>query len=479
MSINDPLHELIHSLEPAEKRHFKIFAKRHILNGENQYLRLFDVLESLPKYDESLVKHRLGRTRFAENLSSSKNYLYNLLLRSLRNYNAGASTKINLQELRLDIHTLIDKGLLKQALKLIKKAKKLAAQHQYDIDQLEIVLLERKLIRRYTSNKADTLLGERQAEAATCIRRVQEQFQMLDLYETVFLNYRNQNKSQTDLIKVVQQAEILATETPEELSFEATNYYHLLNYHYAYGARDYKKANFHLHALIDLLENNPFLIEEDQDRYLNHLNNYLNTCLPLNKLEEFPRVLEKMRQVPAKSFKIKALIFNNGYYLEMLYHLIRQEYQAVIQMVPKIEAGLKEYAANITKSRKLTFSYNIAIAYFLEKSYDHALEWINRILYEPKLEERQDIQSLARIFQLVIHFELGNADFVESLILSANRYLLKKDKRDSAEFLIIKHLKEALYANKHQQHNIFAQLSTALQGMKGLEEIQLWLQTKL
>lgn len=479
MLLVDNLHELIQSLEPAEKRHFKIFAKRHTLNGENQYLRLFDILEALPQYDEPLVKRRLGHTKFSENLASSKNYLYNLVLRSLRHYHASASVKISLQELRLDIHTLIDKGLLKQALKLIKKAKKLAAQHQYDIDQLEIVLLERKLIRRYTSNKANEIISERQTEAATCIQRVQEQFRMLDLYETVFLNYRNQDKEQSPLLAVVQEAENLATQSVQALSFEATNYYHLLNYHYAYGVRDYEKANFHLHALIDLLENNPFLIEEDQDRYLNHLNNYLNTCLPLNKLEEFPRVLEKMRSVSAKSFKIKALIFNNGYYLEMLYHLIRQEYQAVIQMVPKIELGLKEYAANITKSRKLTFSYNISIAYFLEKDYYNALAWINRILNEPKLEERQDIQSLARIFQLVIHFELNNLEFVESLILSANRYLIKKDKRHSAEFLIIKHLKEALYANKIERRTIFQQLAADLQIEKGLEEIKIWAQSKL
>lgn len=479
MSTIDYLHELIQSLEPAEKRHFKIFAKRHVLNGENQYLRLFDILESSPDYKEEMVKKQLGVTKFAENLASSKNYLYNLILRSLRNYHAGSSTKISLQELRLDIYTLVEKGLLKQALKLIKKAKKLAAQHQYDIDQLEIVLLERKLIRRYTSNKTEILLQERQQESFECIRRVEKQFAMLDLYEMVFLKYRNQNKNQDLLTEVVNKAEQLATQSGGYLSFEASNYYHLLNYHYFYISRDYEKANFHLHALIDLLECHPFLIEEDQERYLNHLNNYLNTCLPLNRLEEFPRVLKKMRSLPTKSFKLKALIFNNGYYLEMIYHLTRQEYQAVIQMVPKIKEGLKTYAVNITKSRKLTFSYNISIAYFLEKDYANALEWVNLILNEPKQEERQDIQSLARILRLVIHFELGSFDVLDSLIISANRYLLKNDKRDSAEFLITKHLKEIIYAHKSQQKSLFAQLLAELDGMKGLEEINIWLQSKL
>jgi len=480
MPISDALHELIKSLEPTEKRHFKIFAKRHILNGENQYLRLFELVETMTEYEEAALKTKLGKTRFAENLSSSKNYLYNLILRSLRSYNAGASAKISLQELRLDIHTLVEKGLLTQATKLIKKAKRIAAQHQYDVDHLDIVLLERKLIRRYTSNKANERIQERQMEADTCIRRVQGQFQMLNLYETVFLNYRNNNEAQESLSKVVQQADILSLNSPEDFSFEMRNYYHLLHLHHANMTKNFTTANHHLRQLINLQEENPFLIEEDQERYINHLNNYLNNCLRINNLEEFPLILMKMQTFQAKSFKIKALVFNHSNYLKMLYHHVRKnEYQAVIKMIPDINTGLQTYAINITKSRQLTFFYNIAMAFFMQKDYANTLEWINRILNEPKSEERQDIRSQALVFQLVIHFELGNTEFVESLVSSVIRYLIKKGKRNSAEFLIVNHLKDALYADRTERRAIFQQLSTDLQAEKGLEEIKIWVEGRL
>lgn len=190
-------------------------------------------------------------------------------------------------------------------------------------------------------------------------------------------------------------------------------------------------------------------------------------------------MLEKMQAIQTRSIKIKGLIFNNVFYLQMLYHLVQEAYKAVIAMIPAFEAGLATYSESITKARRLTFFYNIAIAYFLEKDYSNALEWINRIFKEPKLEERQDIQSLARIFQLVIHFELDHTDFVESLILAANRYLIKKDKRASAEFLIIRHLKEALHAHKAERRRIFQQLDADLQEEKGLEEIKIWVQSKI
>lgn len=480
MPAPDALFELVQSLTQSEKRHFKIFAKRHVIQNENHYIRLFDILDSLETYDDTTVKKRLGKSAFARNLPSGKNYLYNLILKSLRNYNSGKSAKINLQELWFDINALMEKGLLRQATKLIRKAKKLAQQYQYDIQLLEITLLERKLIRRYTSNRASEIIQDCQEESTTCIQRIQAQFGILDLYETVFLNYRNQNEAQESLGKVLEQAKILApAQAHDQLSFESLNYYHLLQLHYANMIKDFQAANQHLKQLIALFEQNPFLIDEDQERYINHLNNYLNNCFSLGRLEEFPAVLDKMKTIKAKSFKTKGLIFNNVYYLEMLYHLVRQENKAVIRMVPEIEKGLARYGESITKSRQLTFYYNISSAFFMEKDYSQALEWINRILNEPKLEERQDIQSLARIFEIVLHYQLDNHDLVEYLIPSANRYWRKKERQQSAEYIISNSLKQALYADKKKEREIFTRLNNKLKEVKGLEEIKVWIQSKV
>ncbi len=480
MPAPDTLFELIKSLDQNEKRHFKIYAKRHVLHDENQYVRLFDIMDQLEDYDEAEVKARLGRVGFAQHLASGKNYLYNLILRSLRTYHAGKSVKVQLRELWLDINLLIEKGLLRQAMKLIRKAKKLAQQYQYDIPLLEILLLERKLIRRYTSNRADEMIRDCQEETANCLDRLRLQLGIIDLYETVFITYRNDKDSRQSLDEVMNQVAALVPDGAyRKLSFESLNSYHVLHLHYANIVRDYQTANQHLRALIELHEGHPFLIDEEMERYINHLNNYLNNCFALHRLEEFPPVLEKMKAIKTKNAKIKGLIFNNVFYLEMLYHLVREEYRAVIRMVPEIERGLKKYSESITKSRKLTFYYNITIAFFLEKDYPQALDWINRILSEPKLEERQDIQTLARIFEIVLHFELGNEELVESLIGSVDRYLRKKNKRQSAAYLIAKKLRQALYADQRKKQVIFQELADELQHKKGLEEIKIWVQEKV
>ncbi|MBK7871833.1 MAG: hypothetical protein IPJ74_14715 [Saprospiraceae bacterium] len=476
----DALYELIHSLEQSEKRYFKIFAKRHAIQGQNQYLRLFDILESMSEYDEEKVKCTLGDNAFSKNLPSGKNYLYNLLLRSLRSYNSSKSAYFTLHELLLDIKTLIEKGLLQQAAKLIRKAKKLAMQYHYEIPLLEIILMERKLIRRYTSNYANEKIDEAQQESSAILQRITQRLKMLDLYETMFLTSRNENETQqSQLVTVTLAEELIAEAEHQTPSFELQTTYHMLHVQYYYLIKDFKKRSEHLRALIALYDTNPFMIDEDQEPHINILNNYLTTCFYLDQLDAFQPILQKMKSIKAKNFKLKSLIFNHFYYLEVLYRLVRKEYKEVISMVPMIEEGLKTYAANITKSRELTFIYNIAIAYFLEKDYPKALDWINRILNESKLEERQDIQDLARIFQIVLHYQLENHDFTESLILSANRHLLKKDKRQSAEYIIANHLKQALYSDKKKERAVFSKLEAELQDVKGLEEIKIWVASKI
>ena len=66
--------------------------------------------------------------------------------------------------------------------------------------------------------------------------------------------------------------------------------------------------------------------------------------------------------------------------------------------------------------------------YFGVGDYDQALESLNQLLNLPKTTEREDIQSLARILNLIIHFEIGNTLLLESLLRSTYRFLSKRNR---------------------------------------------------
>lgn len=79
----DYLHRLISSMKPSEKRYFKL----HFGQSEGVLTELFDIINSLPEYDEELVKKRLSN-KAGKNLKVYKIQLSDLLLKSLTLFNS-------------------------------------------------------------------------------------------------------------------------------------------------------------------------------------------------------------------------------------------------------------------------------------------------------------------------------------------------------------------------------------------------------
>jgi len=72
--------ELIHSLDKAEKIHFKRYLSYESDKGETVYLRLFNELDKMASYDEAKLERKFKGKKFMKHLPVSLNYLYGLLL---------------------------------------------------------------------------------------------------------------------------------------------------------------------------------------------------------------------------------------------------------------------------------------------------------------------------------------------------------------------------------------------------------------
>ena len=92
--------------------------------------------------------------------------------------------------------------------------------------------------------------------------------------------------------------------------------------------------------------------------------------------------------------------------------------------------------------------------------------------------EREDLQSLARMLALIIHFEMGNTVLLESLLRSATRFLQKKNRLYELErrfFLFMAELMRA--AGKQEQRIAFQKMQLDLQELANWPEAQALLQT--
>ena len=153
----DPLHELIHSLSPSERRYFKLNARPGGGQEDSNFMRLFEVLLKQPEYDEAALREVFAQDRLVQHLSSEKNYLYRLILRSLRSMSDGANPRLRVRAEIDNAILLFERGLYSQCQKLLRRARKLAEETEQHLALLEIIVWERRLW-KILSEKEETLL---------------------------------------------------------------------------------------------------------------------------------------------------------------------------------------------------------------------------------------------------------------------------------------------------------------------------------
>lgn len=473
---NDPLFSFIKSLEAGEKRYFKRFARFHIERDRNKYIRLFELMDAQEVYEEKAVKAAFGPgDTFAKNLSFNKNYLFRLIRKSLRNYHHQRSARIGFYETMIDIAVMTEKGQPEAALSLIRKARKKAAANQLYALEMDLALQERRIIRQISSRETEAELGKIDEHCRESLRHQLTELDIARLYEQVFLMARNKNAASPALRGLESEMERLIAEQKRagNPSFESVSYFHLLKVQSTRLQKKHEASNGYLLALLQHFEAFPALLKETeyQTRYLNLLNNYFNNCFVLGKKAECLRVLEKMKTFEPSNEKMKAAFFDNYHFCKMVYHLQEQEYKEAIGLVGDIEKGFKKYRSNIPKGRELGFRYNIALAYYMDRQSGEALDWINSIVFDPRQEVGQDIQILARVFQIAVQYEIGNEILASNLIASFRQSLKKHRKPDSPEWKIIETLRMVI---KHDNRSLFQDLKTELEKENGWEEFKEW-----
>ncbi|MCX6313934.1 MAG: hypothetical protein NTX08_04300 [Sphingobacteriales bacterium] len=139
---SDILFQLIHSLEKAEKRHFKLYIKRSSGKEDLKITQLFDALGKMRTYDEKQLLKKLPGIEKPQ-LSNLKTHLYKEIMASLRLLKSTDSIDLQLNEQHDYAHILYKKGLLAQSIRIIEKAKD-TARAQYKFQHLaQLIALEK------------------------------------------------------------------------------------------------------------------------------------------------------------------------------------------------------------------------------------------------------------------------------------------------------------------------------------------------
>lgn len=442
-SHRDPLHDLILSLTPSEKRYFKLQNKSD--GGTKSYLQLFDALDQLVEYDELKLRESLEGQKLLNQLHVAKNYLYKQILRALRSYHAGSDDNANpflaFAEHIGDMSILHSKGLYTQSKKALSKAESVA--EEYDDDLLRLV------ISAYRHDRVSELVDQKNAS----LERFEQRIRLLERLRFGFsLKYSLEQLYDSMALKSYSAVEdVLSTINFNELSFASKIdhcsyrcYVLVANHDHAGAAASAKEA-------LDLFDKHPQQRDRSTEIYLSLLSNYF-TCLlnenytsapELRDRANFDHALRSFDNVKARTAVHRTRVWATRRLAEFEWALATSNDGRLSEMLRSFDAELRQKQRLLSKLELGWFYFIISKAYFWTGHPSEALTWINRLLDDPEFKRYEEYYGHAMIYSLIVHYELRNLEYLKTAVSTVRRFFESRSLMSEFESMLLQSLKSA------------------------------------
>lgn len=469
----DTLFQLVQSLEKAEKRNFKLYIKRSSGNEHLKIVELFDALDKLEEYDETLLLKKLPSIKKPQ-LSNIKVHLYKQLLASLRLLKSAESIDMQLNEQLDYARILYNKGLYVQSLKILEKLKEVAKTHYKFNFLTQVISWEKKIealhITRSMQNRGEQLSQEA-IEVNIHVDHVSRMSNLaLRLYSWFIKNGHARNEA--DEVKVKQ---FLKDNMPADAHQQTGFYERLYLYQsycwYAFIRQDFLMYYRYAQKWVDIFNEQPLMLKVETGYFIKGIHNLINAHFDLRNYQGF-RIALKQFQAFADTdlanqhdnHRIQAFVYITEAKINQ--HFMRGTFAEALLEVDEIETRLHQNALFIDNHRILVFNYKIANLYFGAGKPDVAIDYLQKII-NGNPEMRNDLQCYSRLLHLMSHYELGNFDIIESLIKSVYRFMAKMENLTVVEEAMFKFLRNSFHLSRTK---LKPELEKFLQTIKVLEK---------
>ncbi len=441
------LFELIKTLGKSEKRYFKKYAAMHGAKDNTHAAQLFNALEETEEYNDHDFKKLNHKKTFYKNLASEKQHLMKVLLQSLNEFHRNNDSKSTIRFHLDSFELLFQKRQYKLCEKHLIKASKLSKQTS-TYNFLPAIYRSLGKLYQHSGNldKIKIMLDEIAHDGNTVALSIQNEINLTRIeyafYHTSRLMGYPRTKNDRSVYEAIYKSSLaLPIDSPsfkEKLSL-------LLIQNYYYDTLPDKKPLLKVREdWIKLAETNPQYIADNSMQYLVCLNNLANSYDELGLKKELDHTLEKLIKYPKKNLDEEVRTFIYYYNLKMVGLILVGEFGECVALFPQVETGMKKLWRWFHPEYKLSFRYLFSYGYFGAQQYQQSLKWINEILINYPKETLEEHYNFARVFILLIYYELGYEGLLSSELRSANRYFNKKNKLFSLEKIILRFMKSAL-----------------------------------
>lgn len=414
------LFDLIQALTTNEKAYFKRYAGMHKAS-DNGYLKLFEVIAEQSDYCEESVKAVLKNEKLVGYFSRAKKYLFDKILESMRLYNLDKNIRRQLWGKYEDAEFLYYRKQYKASWRLVKKIKEEAEVAECWYVYAEAVRLEVSLTTEAPDMQAaieewDGVIKEALGKAYNTIH-----FKLVGKLMTHQWNTHTPQHTQEVYPTFRRQYLDANGINPMPITIEAKIYHTRCwaIYHKVYG--NWEESYQKMEEVIAFFEQNPVLLEKsfllyyyvledlaivDSDRF-----NQKKAKKNIEKIRNY--IFSKNSPVLRNDF-LKAQVLPHHYYNKLIYCFKFALHKEALLTIQESKKVLKKCQYLISETANLILAQIYLLIYITHENWEEALDWIDYTLaINPKHHKYSFIN--AQLWRLIIHIELENYQFLESL----------------------------------------------------------------
>ncbi|MGQ0826763.1 MAG: hypothetical protein ACT4ON_00055 [Bacteroidota bacterium] len=458
---------LIKSLSKSEKRYFKVFSSRHVIGDANNYVKLFDLIDKEKAYDESRI---IKKKEYSKHFPKIKERLYALILKSLRAYNSDASVIMRLQSSLDNIDILYRKGLYEQCEKIIAKEKTIALKYEKHLHLAQLFhweILIMSIIKFY-NDTSESEVEKIYNDFFTAIDKFKNEKQYQQLNSRLYIKFKHTAVPRT-LAELADFGAIM--EHPLHLSEKNAITFQSLNYFYNnftayYGALGtHEKACYYAAKQLNLVEKNIHQLDNNSVPHTSAIHNLALFQIASKKYKEAADTIKKFDKIKANDNNIRYIIFIKKTFLSFELFVHSGQFEEGVKFFEKIKSGYFDYNEKELKPPdRILLTIFFAYVYFGAKNYTEAQKQMNSLLNDKTVDYRGDLYCFAKIFNLIIHYELGKKDLLEYTVKSCYRYLYSRNRLYKFETTVLEFLKNKapIQNNKKNMITTFSALRDKL-----------------
>ena len=425
MRKQDYLIQLIHSLTPSEKKHFR----QHMAAGDNSkdYAKLFDILQKSESYDAEAVSRELKKSK--KNLADDKEYLQEILLRSLNSFHSPSMYKGTVLNGIIESDILSAKGLLKFALANTRKLKRSMLAGEEDILYYQVLAQELNLVAAITPGALKADEGVKKSEDELLLRldacRLNTKLMTIstriqDL--SADIKYIESKAVQEEAKTLIDEAVALVAERKlPSRTFQT--YHNLMVLYYFFLGVNTKLALEHAIKSIERYES-----ETEQYRQfhvliqLDDLLSLLNCYFELRQYKELQQSIRRLQDFASLKISKRIIIKAERriFHFSVLLPTATGEYEKALQFIDDNIAAYKKLTS--TDEDHSLIQLLKAINFFHLQRYDEALTELLPLLSSDAPSQLPETRITARALNLMIQYEIGNVASLPNYLRAAQRF---------------------------------------------------------